>query len=639
MFRIILIAAMLLTLAIPALAKDDRGMAVRPVAPTGETVKGEQWLLTIGIDTYLSWPRLKTAVNDAKALKSILMERYTFDKGHVIELYDENATRKNILGALRDLTKKIKSEDSLLIFYAGHGHLDTITKDGSWIPVESGTDDPSAWISNHDIKNYLSIDAIKAKHILLVSDSCFSGDFFRGQRGALPEVTDTVIKKAYKLSSRQAITSGGLEPVSDTGFGGNSVFSHFLVAALKSNTNPYLIPSELFPAVKSGVAQNAEQFPQMGSLYGVGGQEGGEMVLFLKQENRLQGLSADSQARQKELDQLKKVELEATAAKQKEQAEITKRERDLAALDQQIAEMKKRLGTSAARSSDSLDNIIAMAEQKEQQGIRLEELRQQREAEERKRQGEIKQLKREAKAKQAENVKSDLTKYEKVASSKYAKDMKGAAWRALVADYPEAKKVKAGDVKGLLTSLGLTRDNEDIVTLEQKKLRDEQRRVEEKQLAEQRRVEAQRIAEERRKHEEKVKNTHDNFYFKNDAVVVDELTSLMWVRNGNIAGKKMKWKEASNWVQNLNYDGYSDWRLPTKEELYSFAKRGGSFPSEWFNANGFNNVQGPGCWYWCYSEYSNPAAFIVTMSNGAPSGDNKEELDYVWPVRNVTDTD
>ena len=121
------------------------------------------------------------------------------------------------------------------------------------------------------------------KHVLLVSDSCFSGDFFRGSRSAIPTVDDVVIKNAYQLSSRQAITSGGVEPVSDSGFGGNSVFSHFFVAALKNNQKPYLIPSELFPAVKSGVAQNAEQFPQLGALYGVGGQDGGELVLFLKQ--------------------------------------------------------------------------------------------------------------------------------------------------------------------------------------------------------------------------------------------------------------------------------------------------------------------------------------------------------------------
>jgi uncharacterized caspase-like protein len=407
----VLLCVLLFALAgISYSAPDQRGLAARPKAPTGEAVKGEQWLLTIGIDSYLSWPRLKTAANDAKALKNVLLERYHVDQSRVIELYNENATRKNIIGSLRDLSKKVKPDDSLLIFYAGHGHVDNITKKGSWIPVESGTEDPSAWISNQDVKDYLNIDAIKAKHVLLVSDSCFSGDFFRGTRGALPEVTDTVIKKAYQLSSRQALTSGGLEPVSDAGFGGNSVFSHFLVAALKNNTKPYLIPSELFPAIKSGVAQNAEQFPQMGLLYGVGGQEGGELVLFLKQENRLENLSAGSAARQKELEQLKKAEQEAAAAKQKEQAEIAKKQVELDKLDKQIAEMKGRLGSGAARSSDSLDAMVAMVEQKEQQAKKLEELRKQRESEELKRQREIERLKKEALDKRAQQIEADIAK-------------------------------------------------------------------------------------------------------------------------------------------------------------------------------------------------------------------------------------
>ncbi len=455
MIRIIILLSILIALSLPAIAKDERGLIVRPTAPTGEKVKGEQWVLTIGIDSYLSWPRLKTATNDAKALKKVLLERYHVEPSHVIELYDENATRKNILGTLRDLTRKVKPEDSLLIYYAGHGHIDSITKKGSWIPVESGTDDPGAWISNQDIKDYLNIDAIKAKHVLLVSDSCFSGDFFRGTRGAIPDVTDTVIKKAYQLSSRQAITSGGLEPVSDAGFGGNSVFSHFLVAALKNNTNPYLIPSELFPSIKSGVAQNAEQFPQMGSLYGVGGQDGGELVLFLKQEDRLGDLSTGSVARQKELDLLRKVEAEASTAKQKELAEIAKKQAELDVLDKQILEMKGRLGSGSARSNDGLDALVAMAEQKAEQGKRLEELRHQREAEEQKRQTEIESLKREALEKRAAQITADIGKYQKIADNQYAQDMKGTAWDALMATYPEAKGLARFDVEALLTALGI----------------------------------------------------------------------------------------------------------------------------------------------------------------------------------------
>jgi hypothetical protein len=65
----------------------------------------------------------------------------------------------------------------------------------------------------------------------------------------------------------------------------------------------------------------------------------------------------------------------------------------------------------------------------------------------------------------------------------------------------------------------------------------------------------------------------------------------MWARNGNIAGETMRWEDAMKWAKNLNYVGYSDWRLPTIEELETFVGRGGKRPTEWFNANGFNSVQ------------------------------------------------
>lgn len=73
-------------------------------------------------------------------------------------------------------------------------------------------------------------------------------------------------------------------------------------------------------------------------------------------------------------------------------------------------------------------------------------------------------------------------------------------------------------------------------------------------------------------------------------IYLDPQTGLMWARNGNIAGKRMTWDEAMSWVKKLNYAGYSDWRLPTIEELEAFVKLGGEIPSEWFNANGFSNA-------------------------------------------------
>ena len=517
-FYLLLLSTALL---MPHYANAARGIAVKPVSPSGAKVKGNQWLFVIGIDTYINWPRLNTAVSDAKSVRDVLLSRYYFDKDHLIELYDEQATRRNILSRLRFLAKKARKDDSLVIFYAGHGHLDSITKAGSWIPVGSGVEDTSAWITNHDIKNYLRVDAIKAKHILLISDSCFSGNFFRGHRGKLPEVTDTVIKKAYKLTSRQAITSGGLEPVGDEGFGKNSVFSHFLVKTLKENQKPFLVPSSFFPDIKAGVAENAEQFPRFGSLKDTGGQQGGEIILFLKQDSRLKDLSVEAAKRQKELQRLKEMEVAAEEARKKESAEIAKQEKELAELDAKIAAMRKRLNTPSAQGGDDLNTMFAMVSQKEQQQNRIDVLKRQRKAEEAKRQAEIERLKAEKREKRIVAIKEDIRKYKKIISSRFGKDMKVSAWESLATKYPEeVDSLEIGDTDGLLFGKVTARDGTLVAYA--------------------------------------------------TGVVYNKNTGLEWLAGPD---RDTTWDKARSWVNNLTVGG-GGWRIPTRKELRVLYQKG-----------------------------------------------------------------
>ena len=70
---IILLSAVLIQTA-------GSAITVRPVSPAGERVSGDQWLFVIGIDAYRKWPRLNTAVNDARSVKDVLLSRYYFDK-------------------------------------------------------------------------------------------------------------------------------------------------------------------------------------------------------------------------------------------------------------------------------------------------------------------------------------------------------------------------------------------------------------------------------------------------------------------------------------------------------------------------------------------------------------------------------
>ncbi|MDR4504812.1 MAG: ankyrin repeat domain-containing protein [Candidatus Scalindua sp.] len=65
-------------------------------------------------------------------------------------------------------------------------------------------------------------------------------------------------------------------------------------------------------------------------------------------------------------------------------------------------------------------------------------------------------------------------------------------------------------------------------------------------------------------------NDYELKMINGDDVVLDHITNLMWHQSGS--EKNMKWKDAKEWIDNLNrrvYAGYNDWRLPTVEEAAS----------------------------------------------------------------------
>jgi hypothetical protein len=76
---------------------------------------------------------------------------------------------------------------------------------------------------------------------------------------------------------------------------------------------------------------------------------------------------------------------------------------------------------------------------------------------------------------------------------------------------------------------------------------------------------------------DRTKNTNGAFANdlrdNNNGTVTDRATGLMWQKEGSSEG--MTWANAKEYVNKLNsgqFGGYSDWRLPTIEELASLMK-------------------------------------------------------------------
>ena len=235
---------------------------------------GENYLLAIAIDRYIdkSYPTLNNAKLDTERLVKVLTSRYNF-KLVQEPIYDEAANRKNIIEAINNLASFLAPEDNVIIYHAGHGRLHPKTKKGFWIPNDAGTS-ISDYIPNSTIID--SISGIDAKHIFLISDSCFSGALLNLNRDS----ENNHYLKLANLKSRWVLSSGRIEVVSDGEPGVGSPFALVLNNFLEKNTHEYFSVSELIGAVSKLTGSIAKQQPISAHIENVG-HENGQMIFKL----------------------------------------------------------------------------------------------------------------------------------------------------------------------------------------------------------------------------------------------------------------------------------------------------------------------------------------------------------------------
>ncbi|KFN41265.1 caspase family protein [Arenimonas oryziterrae] len=221
---------------------------------------GRFFAVVIGNNTYRDggFAPLKSAASDATAVNSVLRDRYGYQTTLLL-----NAGRLEILTALNEMREKLGPQDNLLIYYAGHGEIDT-SKQGYWIPSDAAASNPKTWISNAAISDILN--TMPAKHVLVVADSCYSGAMTRASApsfdaGSMPaDKWGTWVKTMANGRSRTALTSGGEQPVPDVGAGNHSYFARAFLNVLQDN-NRLLEAQRVFREVSTSLALNAAKSP------------------------------------------------------------------------------------------------------------------------------------------------------------------------------------------------------------------------------------------------------------------------------------------------------------------------------------------------------------------------------------------
>ncbi|WP_044211232.1 caspase family protein [Flammeovirga sp. OC4] len=256
----------------PSNNNDARGLVItNPVNTSNYQKAGDYHALIIGVQNYKdnSINDLRFPLRDAQNFNDILVQKYGFQPKNIIFLADP--TRSQVLQALNKLRENVKHDDNVIIFYAGHGYYDQKVKEGYWLPSDAVEGDDSNWLANANLSTKLK--GIDAKHILLISDSCFGGSIFKPSRSAFADANRS-ITNYYEKRSRKGMTSGTLKTVPD-----ESVFAKYLLQNLKENRDKFLTASKLFYRFNDAVANNSENAPQFGTLHNVG-DEGGQFVFI-----------------------------------------------------------------------------------------------------------------------------------------------------------------------------------------------------------------------------------------------------------------------------------------------------------------------------------------------------------------------
>lgn len=242
---------------------------IASAAPIGRHV-----VMAIGIDQYRAWGELRNAVNDARGVTSLFRE-LGFQ-----ELIPPLTNQAATFTALRklvvtDLRRQLREDDALVLFFAGHGHTETASLQGTSIrvgyiiPVDGDAPggDAGSWL---ELESWLKdVARLPPRHILVILDSCHSGMALElsRTRGA-PEPHAQLLARR----SRRVITSAQdtQQALDDGPARGHSLFTGLLLQALRGEVateDGAVTGAELASHLRRRVSEHRPaQTPDFGAL-------------------------------------------------------------------------------------------------------------------------------------------------------------------------------------------------------------------------------------------------------------------------------------------------------------------------------------------------------------------------------------
>jgi hypothetical protein len=271
--RNVLISAFISFLFLPStplFAAATRGINVTVRITEGHKIElyKDSYAFVIGNGNYQNgWDKIPGSIRDVKEVAAVL-EKQGFKVTLLTDL-----TRDQFVREFKNFSAKYgkTSDNRILFYYAGHGYTEkTVTDEeiGYIVMVDATVpekDEAGFALGSIDMQSLIAqAKVIKAKHVLFIFDSCFSGTILNVRDRVVPQA----VSENIKYPVRQFITAGSAnESVPD-----HSVFKQAFLDILEGRDKkplpgPYLTGEELALYLKNKVPEyNPLQHPQYGKI-------------------------------------------------------------------------------------------------------------------------------------------------------------------------------------------------------------------------------------------------------------------------------------------------------------------------------------------------------------------------------------
>jgi len=372
------------------LTKDahTRGIAIVAEDPASKKLieiqlYNKTYAVIIGIDEYpaLSYTdQLSYAVSDAKAVENMIKNKFVFHE--IFTLYNEQATKSNILDILLNKLAKTTDEDAVFIFFAGHGGEEETNFGpiGFLIPYDGDFIDMRKVISMTTIRDDIS-KIIKAKHVFYVMDACYSG-LLVSTRGIDKKIVRELsyLKQLSKEPVRQVLTAGSSkQKVLDSGPLGHSVFTGRFLEVL-DESDDYITASEICTIVKERVFSDAKsqgytQTPKSGELFGLG-----DFIFMPSMTKKVSNIQQQITEIQQELEEIKRAEIKAQqlqdeTGKREAERKIKIAEAKLKAINLEKKRLEQEKIFKEKQEKERQKQINFLKKKKEEDALRLASLK------------------------------------------------------------------------------------------------------------------------------------------------------------------------------------------------------------------------------------------------------------------------